>query len=97
MEIRKDMHELPQTGIPANQLLKKILTKNCKVPHRLGLWKHHKLPIQFTLVVNDFGIRSVNKQDAEHLLNAHIILKQDIDWTKSRFCGITIEWKYKDT
>ncbi|KAL7463321.1 hypothetical protein ACHAXS_003694 [Conticribra weissflogii] len=49
------------------------------------------------LVLDDFGIKYVNKQDAEHLLNApkdHS--KVEIDWTHRLYCGITLEWNYKE-
>ena len=32
-----------------------------------GLWKHITRPIQFTLVVDDFGIKLTSSQDSEHL------------------------------
>ncbi|KAL7447610.1 hypothetical protein ACHAXS_000009 [Conticribra weissflogii] len=99
MEIQKGMYGLPQASILANQLLKKRLAKYgyYKVPHTPGLWKHHLRPIQFTLVVDDFGIKYVNKKDAKHLLNAlkdHY--KVEVDWTGELYCGITLAWNYKD-
>ena len=32
-----------------------------------GLWKHKTKPIQFVLVVNDFGIKYLWKEDLNHL------------------------------
>ncbi len=68
MEIRYSMYGLPQVGILANQLLKKRLPKYgyYKVPYTHGLWKQHTRPIQFTLVVDDFGIKHANNKDVEH-------------------------------
>ncbi len=99
MEIRKGMYGLPQAGILTNQLQKRRLAKyGChKVPHRPGLWKHHSHPIQFMMIVDDFGIKNVNKMDAEQLLNNlkdHCKVK--IDWTDRRYSGITLIWNYKD-
>ncbi|KAL7483088.1 hypothetical protein ACHAW6_013638 [Cyclotella cf. meneghiniana] len=97
MEIRRAMYGLPQAGILANKLLKQRLAKYgyYEVAHTPGLWKHLSRPISFTLVVDDFGIKYVGKEHADHLLNA---LKQhytlDIDWTGSLYCGITLKWDY---
>ncbi len=50
-------------------------------------------PIQFTLVVHYFGIKYVNKKDAELLVNA---LKDyyniEIVWKGALNCGITLGW-----
>jgi hypothetical protein len=99
MEIRRAMYGLPQAGILANKLLKKRLAKHgyYEVEHTPGLWTHISRPIQFTLVVDDFGIKYVGKQHADHLLNA---LKEhytiDIDWEGKLYCGITLTWDYKN-
>jgi hypothetical protein len=97
MEIRRAMYGLPQAGVLANKLLKQRLAKHgyYEVAHTPGLWKHISRPISFTLVVDDFGIKYVGKEHADHLLNA---LKQDytidIDWTGSLYCGIALKWDY---
>ena len=41
-----------------------------KVDHTLGLWQHETLPVQFTLVVNDVGIKYQGENNAMHLINA---------------------------
>ena len=49
----------------------------------------------FTLVVDDFGVNHVNKEDAEHLMSA---LKQHDevteDWEGERYIGIHLRWDY---
>ena len=72
MEIIRGMYGLPQAGILANQLLRKRLEPHgyYEVKHTPGLWKHESLPIQFTLVVDDFGVKYVGKENAMHLINA---------------------------
>eukprot|EP00804_Cyclotella_cryptica_P004376 CCRYP_006792-RA/>CCRYP_006792-RA protein AED:0.32 eAED:0.32 QI:0/0/0/1/0/0/2/0/518 len=97
MEICWAMYGLPQAGILANKLLKQRLAKHgyYEVIHTPGLWKHMTRPVSFTLVVDDFGIKYVGKEHAEHLLNAlreHYTL--DIDWSGSLYCGITLTWDY---
>ena len=61
MEIIRGMYGLPQAGILANQLLRKRLKPHgyFEVEHTPGLWKHETLPIQFTLVVDNFGVKCI--------------------------------------
>jgi hypothetical protein len=97
MEIRRAMYGLPQAGILANKLLKQCLAKHgyYEVVHTPGLWRHATRPFSFTLVVDDFGIKYVGKERADHLLNAlrqHYTL--DIDWTGTLYCGISLQWDY---
>ena len=70
------MYGLPQAGLIANQQLKKRLNEHGYHQRKLvpGLWKHDTRPIQFTLVVDDFGVKYVGKEQAVHLqkvLEAH--------------------------
>ena len=69
MKCQKGMYGLPQAGILANKLLKKILAQfgYIEARHTPGLWKHVWRPIQFTLVVNNFGEKYVGREYAEHL------------------------------
>ena len=57
-------------GVLANKLLKKRLAPAgyYEMPHTPGLWKHVSCPITFTLVVDDFGVKYVNKKNSEHLV-----------------------------
>jgi hypothetical protein len=60
-----------------------------------GLWKHDTRPIQFTLVVDDFGINYVGKEHAQYLKNAlEEHYKLTCDWTGKRYIGITLDWDY---
>jgi hypothetical protein len=60
-----------------------------------GLWKHATRPIQFTLLVDDFGVKYISKEHAQHLKNA---LKEHYklmcDWTGKQYIGITLDWDY---
>ena len=60
-----------------------------------GLWTHTTRPISFTLVVDDFGVKYVGKENAVHLIS---ILKQHYeiseDWTGNKYIGITFDWDY---
>ena len=52
-------------------------------------------PIALTLVVDDFGVKYVNKKNADHLVAAlKVKYKISEDWTGSLYCGIDIRWDY---
>jgi hypothetical protein len=93
------MYGLPQSGIIANDLLTARLKPKgyyqCR--HTPGLWRHQWRPVLFSLVVDDFGIKFVGKQHADHLVNAiedHYDFSKD--WGGTLYCGITIKWDYKN-
>ena len=70
VEIRKAIYGLLHAGVLANKVLKKRLasTGYYEMPHTPGLWKHVYCPITFTLVVDDFGVKYVGKNNANHLV-----------------------------
>jgi hypothetical protein len=72
IEIRKGMYGLKQAGLLANQLLQTRLAPFGYYParHTPGLWLHKTRPISFSLVVDDFAVKYVGKQHADHLRNA---------------------------
>jgi len=81
---KQGMYGLPQAGLLANKLLGKRLNKHGYQQSKLvpGLWKHDTRPIQFTLVVDDFGVKYVGEEHAQHLKNTldeHY--KLTCDWT----------------
>jgi hypothetical protein len=100
IEIVKGMYGLAQAGLLANKLLAKRLDPigYRMTKHTHGLWKHDTKPIQFALVVDDFGIEYQNKADAEELIHALRTHYEavSVDWEGKLFCGITLEWDYKN-
>jgi hypothetical protein len=72
LEIRKGVYGLKQVGLLANQLLKQRLAPYGYYPaqNTPGLWLHKTRSIAFTLVVNDFAVNYVGKDNAHHLYNA---------------------------
>ena len=60
-----------------------------------GLWRHKWRPIQFCLIVDDFGVEYVGKQHADHLAT---ILKKyhniTEDWYGKKYSGIYLKWYY---
>ena len=97
MQIEKGMYGLPQAGILANKLLRERLAPHSyyEMPHTPGLWQHIHQPVQFSLVVDDFGIKYIGKNNLYHLLNA---LKQNYeiseDWAGELYWGISLKWNY---
>ena len=92
------MYGLPQTGIIAQELLEERLIVAGYRQSKLtpGFWTHDWRPISFTLVVDDFGVKYINKDDVTHLLAA---LQKDYDvhtdLEGTRYLGITLDWDYK--
>ncbi len=82
-KIQKGMYSLPQAGIIAQQLLKERLQKHGYYQSQMtpGLWKHDTHPISFSLVINDFGVKYVGKENAQHLLDTvRHYYKCSCDW-----------------
>ena len=62
-----------------------------------GLWKHRTRPIQFCLTVDDFGVKYVGKEHAEHLLtDLQEHYKVTTDWIGNRYIGIHMHWDYQN-
>jgi hypothetical protein len=99
IEIQKGMYGLPQAGILANKLLQRNLAQDgyCPTTHTHGLWTHDTHPISFSLVVDDFGVKYVGREHAEHLMTC-IKKKYNIssDWNGTAYCVLTLDWDYKD-
>ena len=70
IESRRSIYGLPQSGKLASEYLRKKIAPHgyYEVKHTPGLWKHISRPIQFTLVVDDFGVKYTRRKDSEHLL-----------------------------
>lgn len=100
LEIRKAIYGLPAAGILANKLLQKRLAPHgyYEVPHTPGLWRHLTRPVQFSLVVDDFGVKYVGRKHAQHLIDK---LKKWYnlaeDWKGDLYCGIRLDWNYDDS
>ena len=70
--IQKGIYGLPQSGKLANTILKQRLA-NCgyiECIHRTGLWRNIFCPVQFTLVVDDFGVNFVGVDQLQHLVES---------------------------
>ncbi len=97
-KVRCGMYGLPQAGIIMQKLLEKWLLKAGYRQSKVtpGYWKHDWQPSSFSLVVDDFGVKYINKAEVNHLIQT---LKQDYkieaDWEGNRYLGITLDWNYK--
>jgi hypothetical protein len=93
------MYGLSQSGILANQIIARCLAIHGyhQTKFTPGLWRHVTCPIQFTLLMDDFGVHCVGKEHAQHLIYAletdYIVSK---DWTGGIYCGITLKWDYEN-
>ena len=85
--ILKAIYGLPQAGRLANDQLKEFLEPHgyYEVEHTPGLWSHKWRPIQFTLVVDDFGIKYNGKEHADHLIRI----------LRSKYTAVATDWKGK--
>jgi len=86
VEICKGMYGLLQASHIANDKLIPILKAAGyhQAEHTPGLFTHEWHPIAFSLVVDDFGIKYIGKEHAQHLLSTleeHDTISQD--WTGS--------------
>ena len=85
-------------GIIAKELLEKLLNKRGYQQSKLvpGLWKREWRPIQFTLVVDNFGVKYVGQEHALHLKQTlEKNYKVTTKWDGTRYIGITLDWDYK--
>jgi hypothetical protein len=97
LKMHRAVWGLPQAGILANKLRRKRL-----LPHGYyecvntpGLLKHSTCPIVFTMVIDNFGVKYMGKEHADHLIQS---LKTDYeltkDWAGDLYCGIQLVWDY---
>ena len=80
------MYGLPMAGILAQELLEKGLNSHGyqQSKYTPGLWTHKWRPICFSLVVNDFGVKYVGQEHADHLVS---VIKEHYD--------VTTDWEGK--
>ena len=92
------MHGLPQAGLLANKLLEKRLNKRGYRQSKLvpSFWTHDWIPVQFTLVVDNFEVKYMGEEHSIHLKNT---IEENYtvttEWDGRRYIGITLDWDYK--
>ena len=82
----RSIYGLPQYVLLANKLLQKRHIKRRYHQSKLvpGLWKHEWRLVQFTLVIDNFGVKYVGEKHALHL-------KQTLEenYKVTTVCGVT--------
>ena len=78
------MYCLTQAGRIVNYYHKNNLAPNWyrQLIHTAGLWKHKWCLLTFSLVVDDFGVKSTGKQHTDHLIES----------TRRLPCGYWLDW-----
>ena len=99
VEVRKAIYGLVQSGRLSDNKLSVVLANQGyhQSKYTPGLFLHETRPISFTLVVDDFGVKYTNKEDALHLertISEHYPLK--CDWKGRQYIGINLKWDYKN-
>jgi hypothetical protein len=95
IEIRKGMYGLKQAGLLANQLFQTRLAAFGYYParHTPGLWLQKTQPIAFSLIVDDFAIKYLGKQHADHLRNVLLrTYELTNDWAEKVYSGMSLKW-----
>ena len=91
------MYGLPHAGRIANECLVKHLAADgyTQSGHTPGLFRHEMRNITFALAVDDFGVKCVGQENADHLIT---VLKKlyeiTSNWKGNKFLGLTINWDY---
>ena len=87
------MYGLPQAGKFSNDKPKLHLSKFGYNPEPItpGLWRHQTHPLQFSLLVNDFGIKYERQEDITNLLNSlKTIYRISEEWDGNLYCGLNL-------
>lgn len=68
----RGMYGLPQAGSLGHDLLEERLNQEGYFQSQIvpGLWKHKTRNIKFVLVVDDFGIKYLRREDLDHLIKS---------------------------
>ena len=89
------MYGLVQAGFISHEALKKNLKPYGYALEKItqGLWTQTDRDINFTLVVDNFGINYTHKKYVDHLIS-DLQAKYEVtqDWTGEIYCGIKLKW-----
>jgi hypothetical protein len=96
-EIQHDCYGLPQAGILANELFyghseKEGYYKAATTP---GLWTHKWRPIQFCLIIDNFGVKYVGMEHFNHLLAVLQRCHQvQTNMAGDMIAGLNVQWDF---
>ena len=94
VKIMGEMYGLKQAEKIANDNLIGYLKEFGYYPSRktLGLWTHKTKKISFTLVVDDLGVKYIDKADTDHIFSAiEAKYPLKIDWEANTYLEINFE------
>jgi hypothetical protein len=97
VEVVKGLYGLPHAGLLAKEQLTTLLSRHgyTESPATPGHFTHAHSPTQFTLIVDDFGVKTNSKANADMLLaTLRELYEITVDWTGTKFLGLTLEWNY---
>ena len=97
--VLKGMYGLPQAGKLAQERLvaHMALSGYTEDPNVPCLFAHTSNGITFTLVIDDFLVKYHARAGVEHLIAClEVLYALHIDWTGTKYLGITLEWNYID-
>ena len=93
------IYGLPNAGRLANIRLREKLKPAgfYEVAHTPGLWKHKRRPIQFSLIVDNFGVKYVGKEHMDYLITSlwKDYLGITVDWKGESYAGVNVKWNYE--
>ena len=95
----RGMYSIPQLGSLGHDLLEERLNQEGYYQSQIvsGLWKHKTKSIKFILVVDDFGIKYLKKEDLNHLIKSnekYYKVTVDLEWKEH--IKIELDWDYKN-
>jgi hypothetical protein len=99
VKVTRAMYGLPQAGSLGQDQLENRLNQEGYYQSQTvsGLWKHKTKTIQFVLVVNDFGIKYINKDDLDHLIRTlEKYYEVAVDLDGKEFVKIELDWDYEN-
>jgi hypothetical protein len=94
----RGMYGLPQAGSLGHDLLEQRLNKEGYFQSQIvpGLWKHKTRNIRFVLVVDDFGIKYLKKEDLDHLIQSlEKYYEVTVDLEGREYVKIELDWDYE--
>ena len=99
IEVVRGMYGLPQAGSLGHDLLEERLNMEGYFQSQIvpGFWKHKTRPIQFVLVVDDFGIKYLKLADLDHLISTpekHYDVTVDLEGKE--YVKIELDWDYEN-
>ena len=93
----RGMYGLPQAGSLGHDLLEERLNQEGYFQSQIvpGLWKHKTRNIKFVLVVDDFGIKYLRKEDLDHLIKSlEKYYDVTVDLEGKEYVKIELDWDY---